>query len=210
MTRPRVLLVDDHRVVAEGLVRLLSDRVEIVGVVADGREAVAAVRRLRPDLLIMDISMPHESGLQVLRRLRLEQLEVRTIILTMHADPGIAVEALAAGASGFVLKEASGDELLKAIDVAQEGGTYLQADLTRDIVARMIGGTDPRGVELTPRQAEVIRLLARGLRAKEIASMLDVSTRTVETTKYRAMELLNVHSTAELVRYAIEHRLTAP
>jgi DNA-binding NarL/FixJ family response regulator len=205
-TRPRVLLIDDHRVVAEGLVRLLSERAEIVETLSDGRQALEAVRRVRPDVLIVDISMPHMSGLEVLRRLRQQGIDVKTIVLTMFADPGIAVEALEAGASAFVLKEASGDELLDAIRVVLDGGTYLSADLTKDVVTRMVEG-DPREVELTVRQQEVLRMIVRGLRAKEIASALDMPTRTVETVKYRMMQLLNVHSTAELVRYAVERGL---
>ena len=207
MSRPRVLIVDDHRVVAEGLVRLLSDRFDVVDTINDGRLAVEAVSRLRPAVVLLDISMPFVSGLEVMRQLKRHRVESRAIMLTMHADPDIAVAALKAGASGFVLKDASGDELVTALEVVLEGGVFLASGLTKDVVTLMVGSADPGRVELTAQQLEVLRLIVRGQRAKEIASTLDMSVRAVEAMKYRMMQLLNVHSTAELVRYAVEHRL---
>ncbi len=207
MSRPTVLLVDDHRVVAEGLVRLLSDDFEVVDTITDARLVSDTVVRLRPDVMLLDLSMPTVSGLEVLRQLSERGVEFKAIVLTMHADPNLAVEALKAGARGFVLKESSGEELLTALDVVLRGGTYLAATLTKDIVTLMVGAADPSRVELTPRQREILRLIVMGQRAKEIAGTLDVSTRSVEAAKYKIMQVLNVHSTAELVRYAIEHRL---
>lgn len=207
MSRPRVLIVDDHRVVAEGLVRLLSDRFDVVETINDGRLAVEAVSRLRPAVVLLDISMPFVSGLEVMRQLKRHRVDSRAIMLTMHADPDIAVAALKAGASGFVLKDASGDELVTALEVVLEGGVFLASGLTKDVVTLMVGTADPGRVELTAQQREVLRLIVRGQRAKEIASTLDMSVRAVEAMKYRMMQLLNVHSTAELVRYAVEHRL---
>jgi DNA-binding NarL/FixJ family response regulator len=209
MSRPRVLIVDDHRVVAEGLVRLLRDRFEIVDTINDARLALDAVARLRPAVVLLDISMPFVSGLEVMRQLRRRRLEARAIMLTMHADPDIAVAALKAGASGFVLKEASGDELVTAVQVVLEGGVYLASGLTQEVVTLMVGAAEPGRVELTAQQREVLRLIVRGQRAKEIASTLDMSVRAVEAIKYRTMQLLHVHSTAELVRYAVEHRLVS-
>jgi DNA-binding NarL/FixJ family response regulator len=208
MSRPRVLLVDDHKVVTEGLVRLLQDQFEIVDTLTDGRLVLEAASRLRPDVVVLDISLPHVSGIEATRQLRKAGAGARTIILTMHADPNLAVEALSAGASGFVLKEASGDELLTALHVVLAGGTYLASGLTREIVTVMVGGGgEARRVELTTQQREVLRLIVRGQRAKEIAGTLDISTRSVEAIKYKTMQQLNVHSTAELVRYAVEHHL---
>jgi DNA-binding NarL/FixJ family response regulator len=207
MSLPSVLLADDHKVVVEGLVRLLSQHYRIAGTVADGRLVLDAVSRLRPDAILLDLSMPHVSGLEVIRQLSAHGLTFNAIVLTMHADPNVAVEALKAGARGFVLKESSGDELLAALDVVLRGGTYLPAAMTKDILRLMVGAADPNRVELTVRQREVLRLIVRGQRAKEIAGTLSLSTRTVEATKYKVMQALNVHSTAELVRYAIEHRL---
>jgi DNA-binding NarL/FixJ family response regulator len=202
-----VLIVDDHKVVAEGLNRLLSDRFEIVGTIADGAQVPDAVSRLQPDVIILDVSMPNVSGLEAMRQLKRLGLAFKAIVLTMHADANVALEALRAGASGFVLKESSGDELLTALDVALNGGTYLTPGLTKEIITLMVGDVEPRRVELTTQQREVLRLILDGRRAKEIAATLEMSTRGVEVVKQRIMQLLNVHSTAELVRYTVEHRL---
>lgn len=206
MNRPRILIADDHKVVAEGLVRLLGDQYEIVDTINDGRLLLDAVSRHRPDVLLLDVSMPHVSGLEAMRQLRESGLEVRVIVLTMHADANLAVESLRTGASGYVLKESSGEELLTALQVVLGGGTFLATGLTKEILTLMVGVTDPSRVELTARQQEVLRLIVKGQRAKEIAATLGLSTRSVEAIKYKIMQLLNVHSTAELVRYAVESR----
>ena len=210
MSLPSVLLVDDHKVVAEGLVKLLSQFYDIVDTITDGRLVLDAVSRLNPAVVLLDLSMPHISGLEVIRQLKEHGLKSSAIVLTMHADPSLAVEALKAGARGFVLKESSGEELLTALDVVLRGGSYLASALTKDVLTLMVGAADPSRVELTSRQREVLRLVVMGQRAKEIAGSLDMSTRTVESTKYKMMQALNVHSTAELVRYAIEHHLVRP
>ena len=207
MRLPRILIVDDHRVVADGLVRLLSDRFDIVGAITDGRRVLDAAVQLKPDVVLLDISLPGVSGLEVLRQLWEHGIAAKIIVLTMHADASLAVEALKTGASGFVLKESSGDELLMAIHVVLQGGTYLASDLTKEVVTLMVGAADPSRVDLAPQQREVLRLIVRGQRVKEIAGTLEMSPRSVETLKYKTMQALNVHSTAELVRYAIEHRL---
>ena len=207
MNRPRVLVVDDHRVVAEGLVRLLGEEFEIVDIVTDGQLAPQAVSELKPDVVLLDVSMPSISGLEVIRQLKQRQLDFRTIVLTMHADAHLAVEALKAGASGFVLKESSGEELLTAVRVVLRGDTYLATGLTKEILTLMVGSPDADDVQLTTEQREVLRLIVRGLRTKEIAAMLDMSTRNVDLIKSKMMHRLNVHSTAELVRYTVEHRL---
>jgi DNA-binding NarL/FixJ family response regulator len=204
---PKILLVDDHKIVAEGLVRLLSDRAEIIGTVNDGSLVVEAVTRLQPDLVILDISMPTISGLEAIRQLRAHGLDVRVIVLTMFADAALAVEALRAGASGFVLKESSGEELLTALDAVMNGQTYLAASLTKDIVTLMVGAADPKRVSLTAQQREVLRLIVRGQRAKEVAATLGLSPRSIVAIKHKLMQSLHVNSTAELVRYAVEHRL---
>ena len=206
MSLRHVLVVDDHQVVAEGIVRLLGDKFTVEAI-NDGRLVLDAVHRLLPDLVILDISMPNISGLEVIRELKRDGLDIKIIVLTMHADPNLAVAALSAGASGFVLKEASWEELLTAVNLVLEGGTYLAAGLTREIMTAMVSGTDPEHVELTTEQREVLRLIVSGQRAKEIADTLNLSTRSVEAIKYKTMRMLNVNSTAELVRYAVEHRL---
>jgi len=206
---PRVLVVDDHKVVAEGLVRLLSERVEIVDTINDGAFVVDAVSKYAPDVVIIDISMPNVSGLEAIRQLKAHHLDVRIIVLTMHADATLAVEALRAGASAFVLKESSGDELLTALDRVVSGQSYLAAALTKEIVTLMVGAADPSRVSLTTQQREVLRLIVRGLRVKEVASTLNMSARSVVGIKQKLMLSLNVHSTAELVRFAVEHRLVS-
>jgi len=209
VTRPRVLIAEDHRVVADGLVLLLGERYEIVATVRDGSDVLDAARRLHPDVILLDVSMPHVSGLESMRQLREHDVQSRVIVLTMHADPELAVEALRAGASGFVLKESSGEELMMALDAVLGGSTYLAADLTKEILTLMVGPADLNLPQLTTRQQEILRLIVRGQRAKEIAGTLNVSSRSVEAAKYKMMQQLRVHSTAELVRYAIEHRLVA-
>jgi DNA-binding NarL/FixJ family response regulator len=202
-----VLIADDHKVVADGLVRLLRENYEIVGTISDGSRVPDAVSLLQPDVVILDISMPNMSGLEVLHQLKQRGIHTKTVVLTMHADPSLAVQVLKAGASAFVLKESGSEELLTAVDTVLRDGTYLASLVTKDVVAIMAGAPDPSRVQLTVRQLEVLRLLVQGLRAKEIAAMLQMSTRSVEAVKYKTMQRLNVHSTAELVRYAVEHQL---
>jgi DNA-binding NarL/FixJ family response regulator len=201
-----VILADDHVVFTDGLVSLLKGRFEIVGVVDDGHLLLEAVARLEPDVIVTDVSMRTMSGFEALRRLKVQVPQSRVVLLTMHADPHLAVEALQSGASGFVLKESTGAELVTAIDEALQGRTYLSPAITGDVLALL---SEPAGseVQLTVRQREVIRLVAEGRRMKEIAASLDISTRTAETIKYDVMRTLNLHSTADLVRYAIQHHL---
>ncbi len=200
MARTRVLLADDHAIVAEGLARLLEERYELVGAARDGLQLVELARRLRPDVIVSDIAMPGLSGLEALRRLRAQGDETRFVFLTMHADPQLADEALRAGASGFVLKHCAGEDLVGAIEDVVRGGTYVTPR-----VGREDEGVPPR---LTPRQRQVLRLVADGKPMKEIAAILGVSLRTVETHKYEMMRVLRVQSSAELVRWAVRHGLT--
>jgi len=209
MSLPRVLIVDDHKLFAEGVAQLLKGRFEIVGTVGDGSQLREAASRLRPDVVLLDLSMPNVGGLEALSHRREARAEYKTIVLTMHGDARLAIEALKAGASGFMLKESSGDELLTALDAVLQGRTYLTSTLTRDVLALMADPLEPGGVRLTPRQREVLRLIVQGQRVKEIAGILDLSPRSVESIKYHIMQELNVHSTAELVRYAIQHDLVA-
>jgi DNA-binding NarL/FixJ family response regulator len=209
MERSTVLIADDHTIVAEGLTRLLRENgFDVVGAVADGHLLVEAATRLRPDVIVTDLSMPGLSGLDVLARLKDERVESKVIVLTMHNDAELAAAAMRAGASGFLLKEAAGEELIAAIRQAVRGGVYLAPALTRDVMQRMAGTSAAPAPQLTPRQRDVLRLIVKGLRMKEIAASLGLSTRTVETHKYEMMEALGLHSTAELVRYALERRLS--
>jgi DNA-binding NarL/FixJ family response regulator len=209
MRQARVLLADDHAIVADGLKSLLKDHFDLVGTVANGSELVDAARKLRPDVIVTDISMPVLSGLDALRRLKAERLEARVIFLTMHADARLATEAFRAGASGFLLKQSAGDELIAAIEDVLRGRTYVTPLITKDVIAALTTPGTQDEVTLTPRQREVLRLLADGKRMKEIASILGLSSRTVETHKYEMMQALGVGSTAELVRYAIRHGISS-
>ena len=207
MRRSTVLIADDHAIVKEGLVGLLKESFDVVGAVGDGQELLEAAKRLQPDVIVTDISMPGLSGLDVLDRLRSERLTSKIIVLTMHNDADLATQAIRAGASGFILKLSAGEELLTAIEQVMQGRVYLTPMMTRDVMARM--AVPASGPQLTARQRDVLRHILKGQRMKEIAAALDLSPRTIETHKYEMMETLGVHSTTELVRYAIEHRLVA-
>src|SRR4051812_21654417 len=207
MRRPTVLLADDHVIFTDGIVRILSEHFDVVGTVADGSSLFEAASRLHPDVIVTDISMPTLSGLESLRQLKAKHDDSRVIILTMHTDARLAAEAFRLGARGFVLKHSSGDELVRAIEQVLLGHKYMSAALTDDVLALMAAPPGPQEPELTARQQEVLRLIVNGHRMKEIAGNLCLSPRTVETIKYEMMRDLNVHSTTELVRYAIERRL---
>ncbi len=209
MRRTTVLLADDHTIVTEGLAGLLAKHdFDVVGTVGDGHQLIDAAKRLRPDVIVTDLSMPGLSGLDVLARLKAEHVESKVIILTMHDDADVASLAMRGGASGFLLKESAGDELVAAIRQALQGHVYLTPSVTRDVMARMSGSAGATEPQLTVRQRDVLRLIVKGQRMKEIAANLGLSVRTVETHKYEMMEVLGLHSTAELVRYALDRRLT--
>jgi DNA-binding NarL/FixJ family response regulator len=206
--RTKVLLADDHAIVAEGLATLLKDHFDLLETVGDGSALIDAARKLRPDVIVTDIAMPVLSGLEALRRLKAMRSEAKVIFLTMHADAQLATEAFRAGASGYVLKQSAGEELIAAIQEVLKGRTYLTPLITKNVIANLTESTPPT-VKLTPRQREVLRLIADGRRMKEIGAILELSTRTVESHKYEMMRALGVQSTAELVRYAIQIGLAA-
>ncbi len=209
--RPRVLIADDHLLVAEALKSLLEPEFELVDVVEDGYALVEAVQRLRPDVVVADVTMPRLNGIDALIRLRKDGCMVPVVFLTMHRDVTYARRALEAGASGFVLKHAASAELIIAIRAALDGNTYLTPLLTVEVLDAMKEGPE-RGDDpvrsLTPRQREVLQLLAEGRSAKEIGASLSISSRTVEFHKYQMMETLGIHTNAELVHFAIKSGLT--
>ena len=208
MRRYTILVADDHAIVKEGVVSLLkAEGFDVVGAVADGDALVEAARRLRPDVIVTDISMPGLNGLEALTRLKAEHSDSKIILLTMHHDALLATRAMRAGASGFLLKHSAGEELLTAIHQAVEGRVYLTPTLTKEVIEQMAIPAGETSPQLTARQLEVLRLILDGLRMKEIAATLNLSARTVETHKYQMMQTLGVESTAELVKYAIQHRL---
>jgi DNA-binding NarL/FixJ family response regulator len=209
MRRTTVLLADDHTIVTDGLAALLAKHdFDVIGTVSDGHHLIDAAKRLRPDVIVTDLSMPGLTGLDVLARLQAERVESKVIVLTMHNDAEVASLAMRGGASGFLLKESAGDELLTAIRQVLQGRAYLTPALTKEVMARMAGASEAAEPQLTVRQRDVLRLIVKGLRMKEIAANLGLSVRTVETHKYQMMETLGLHSTAELVRYALDRRLT--
>jgi DNA-binding NarL/FixJ family response regulator len=206
--RPRVLLADDHRLVAEGLKSLLSAEFELVGVVEDGRALIEAAKKLRPDVIVADITMPHLNGIDALVQLRQEDKQVRVVFLTMHPEVAYARRALAAGAAGYVLKHSAPADLIAAIRAALDGQTYVSPAVAGAVLQAMKGEPDEAGngvVALTPRQREILQLLTEGRSAKEIGATLAVSARTVEFHKYQMMEKLNLHTNAELVHFALKH-----
>jgi DNA-binding NarL/FixJ family response regulator len=205
-----VLLADDHVLVAEALRSLLTPEFDLVGVVEDGRALVEAVGTLQPDVIVTDITMPHLNGIDALVRLRQDGSKVPVVFLTMHRDVVFARRALDAGASGVVLKHSAPAELISAIRAALEGRVFLTPQLAGDVLEAMKQGPDR--VEdpvssLTPRQREVLQLVAEGRSAKEIAASLAISARTAEFHKYQMMETLGLHTSAELVHFAIKHGL---
>jgi DNA-binding NarL/FixJ family response regulator len=202
--RAKILLADDHAIVTEGLATLLKSDFEFVGAVNDGSQLIEAARKLRPDVIVADIAMPVLSGMEALRQLRTAKDAPKVIFLTMHADAQLAAEAFRAGASGYVLKNSAGEELIGAIHEVLEGGTYLTPLLTKDVIVNLAKPAPQAEAKLTARQRDVLRLIAKGRRAKEIAFALGLSTRTVESHKYEMMRALGIESTAELVRYAVQ------
>ena len=209
--RPRVLVADDHTLVAEALTSLLAPEFDLVGVAADGHALLEAAGRLHPDVIVADVSMPHLNGIDALVRLRKEGNPVPVVFLTMHRNVTFARRALEAGASGFVLKHSASAELVAAIRAALEGRTYLTPHLAGEILEAMKQGADDAGDParcLTPRQREVLQLFAEGRSAKEIAAGLGISARTVEFHKYQMMENLGIPTSAELIHFAIKHGLS--
>jgi len=210
VSRPRVLLADDHPIVAEGLQHLLSARFDVVAVVGDGQALLDAARSLNPDVIVADISMPVLNGIEAALRLQQELPHIKVVILTMHREEAYARRALEAGASGYVLKVAAPIELVQAIDAALAGKTFVTPGLADHVVGHLPRHADrvqdPVG-SLTPRQREIVQLVAEGKTAKEIGAILGISARTVESHKYELMEALGLERSAELVQFAIKHGL---
>jgi DNA-binding NarL/FixJ family response regulator len=211
MKKKRVLLADDHKIILEGLRSLLEPEFEIVGAVEDGRTLVDEARRLLPDLVVADISMPELNGIDAVRQIKKFGAHIRVVFLTMHADVTYAASAFKAGASGFVLKHSATQELITALREAMQGRTYVTPIIAGDLIASFRqGGSNPveLKVELSPRQREILQLHAEGKSAKEIASILNISTRTVEFHKTQMKEQLNIKTSSELVQYAVKCGLT--
>ncbi|HVB55356.1 MAG TPA: response regulator transcription factor [Candidatus Acidoferrales bacterium] len=208
MARPRVLLGDDHAMFCEGLRSILEPHFEVVGIVENGQELVTNAERLQPDVVVADISMPLLNGIGAARKLQKMKRSPKIVFLTMHADPTFATEAFRAGASGYVLKSSHGSEIVTAIQEAIQGRTHISAVIAGGVLGSLMENrTDQKkqAAELTPRQKEILQLIAEGKSPKEIAVVLNVSPRTVEFHKYRIMETTGVRTIAELTRYAVNH-----
>lgn len=213
MKRPRLLLADDHRMVAEGLKGLLEKDFDLVGIVEDGRALVDETARTKPDVVVVDITMPRLNGLDAIPLLKKAAPDTKVVVVTMHREPAYARRAFSVGADGFVLKHAAAEDLIGAIRAALEG----RSPGTDSIAAEELphpdvstGSARSGAAALTPRQREIVQLVAKGLTAKEIGSVLGLSVRTIEFHKYRAMETLGAANAADLVRIAIENAIAKP
>ncbi|HEY6990981.1 MAG TPA: response regulator transcription factor [Bryobacteraceae bacterium] len=209
MPVPKVLLADDHKIVAQGLESLLKDSFNFVGTVSDGRALLEAAIRLKPDVIVTDISMPLLNGLDAVRQFRSNGVDAKVVFLTMHADANLATEAFRAGGSAFLLKQSAGDELVQAIREILQGRAYLTPLIAKDMINVLMEARDEKAQEskLTARQREVLQLIAEGKTMKEVASILNISARTAETHKYEMMQAIGVKTTAELIQHAIRLRL---
>lgn len=204
----RVLLADDHALVRAGIRALLdqTEDIEVVAEAGDGLETIELVKQHQPDLVLLDITMPGATGLEVLERLGKEFPSLKVIILTIHDNPAYAVGAIRAGAHGYLPKKAASDELVRAIRAVMQGETYLSPEISKDALAdyKSTVSDEGRTEELTPRQIDVLRMIAEGYSTKEIARGLNISAKTVETHRALLMQRLNIHDVAGLVRYAIK------
>ncbi len=206
----RVLLVDDHPVVRQGLASCLSrHNVLVVGEAANGRDAVRRAKELSPDIVLMDLDMPHMSGLAATELLRRESPAIKVLVLSMYTHSEYVLRILQSGARGYVLKDAPTEEMVKAIEAVQGGGTFFSSDIARVALNQFVRGSteDPHAKQVSNREREVLIAIAEGLSNKEIASRLNVGVRTVETHRERIMRKLNIHSVAGLTKYAIQKGL---
>lgn len=214
MKKIRVVLADDHVMLRSGLKLLLNSQmgIKVVGEASDGAEAVSKTAELKPDVLLLDITMPNMGGIDALRTIKEKTPSIFIIILTMHENEAYLLEALRAGASGYVLKKAADNELIHAIRTVYGGGVFIPSSLTKSVVNEMVSGgvsreesVDNSQEQLSPRELEVLTMIAQGYTNQQLADRLYLSVKTVETYKARVMEKLNLGSRFELVRYALQH-----
>jgi DNA-binding NarL/FixJ family response regulator len=206
MGKPRVILADDHTLLLEAFEKLLASECDVVAKVPDGRALVAAVQEHHPDVVVLDLSMPLLNGLEAARQIKAFDKSVRLVFVTMNEDPDLAAEAFRAGGSAYLLKRSAGSELLTAIREAMKHRSYVTPLVTEGMLGSLMHATsDAPSRQLTPRQREVLQLLAEGKSMKEVAAILNVTARTVAFHKYRMMEQLNIKTNAELIQYAIRN-----
>ena len=202
--RPRLLLADDHPLFLEGVRRFLESQYDVVGTVADGKALIAAAQQLKPDLIVVDISMPEMNGLAAAQALRKTLPSAKFIVLSVHSEQAYVSEAFRVGIRGYVSKSAAASELLTAIKQVLDGRTYVTPLINSEALA-----APNNGKRLTLRQLEILRLVAEGYQNKEVAELLKISVKTVEFHKTRIMSELNIHTPAGLTRYAIDHGIAA-
>ena len=212
MPKPRVLIADDHTLVAEGIKKLLESEVELLGVVSDGRALLTKVEKLEPDLVLVDINLPLLNGIDAARQIRKVAPRVKIIFLTMHAEKDLVSEAFRLGASGYVLKQGAAPELQFAVQQVMKGYTYVSPTVAGDLIQGSLenheSNSQPKkSANLTARQREVLQLIAEGKTTKEIALTLNVSVKTVEFHKTKIMKELDIHSATEITKYAIAQGL---
>ena len=210
MAKLRILLADDHETVREGLKAIVNGQpdMEVIGEAADGRAAVTEARKLQPDVVVMDVSMPRVNGLQATQAMKTSCPDVRILTLTRHADDGYLLQLLRAGASGYVLKQSRASEVLHAIRAVAAGGTYVDPAIADKLVGSLGRGAQPAAagtgtVPLSGREEQILRLVAWGYSNKEIAARLDLSVKTIETHKANATQKLGLHNRIDIVRFAL-------
>src|SRR5262245_13071068 len=207
MGRPRVLLADDHELLLGAFEKLLSPECEIVGQVTNGRALLEAAEKLKPQVIVLDISMPQLNGLEAGRKIKQSLRDVKLVFLTMNEDADLAAEAFRAGASAYLLKRSAASELSTAIREVMQGRSYVTPLVTEGLVGSLMHDQQTTSHALTSRQREVLQLLAEGKSMKEVGAVLNLTPRTVAFHKYQMMEQLNIKSTAELIRYAVHHHI---
>jgi DNA-binding NarL/FixJ family response regulator len=208
MPGPRVLLADDHNLLLGAFEKLLAPECEIVGTVSDGRALVVEAQRLKPDVVILDIAMPLLNGLDAGRQIKQLRKDVKLVFVTMNEDSDLAAEAFRAGASAYLLKRSAASELLLAVREVMKGRSYVTPLVTEGLVGSFMDAANRKPAhDLTPRQREVLQLIAEGHSMKQVAALLNVTPRTVAFHKYRMMEQLNIRSNAELIQFALTHHI---
>ena len=212
--RTRILICDDHTLFVEGIKAMLRNEssLEIVGEARDGRQAVELVKELKPDLLLMDVSMPDMNGFDATQRVHELDPNIKVLILTMHDEEELVARCLEAGAAGYIIKDAPASQLLYAIEMVTKGERYLSPVVLKQVVAGYVKNSNVPQTSydrLSPREREVLKLLAEGLSVKEIATRLNLSVKTVDVHKTNLMKKIDVHDRTELIKYAIRQKLIA-
>jgi len=208
----RLLIADDHKLLAEACKSILEPEFQVVGVATDGRSLLKAASELKPDVVLLDIAMPHLNGLDAGEQIKHKMPSIKLVFLTMTPAADVAAEAFRRGASGYVLKHSAADELITAIRKVVQGESYLSPLIARETVTFLLNQAKPRSEEkrITKRQSEILQLLAEGMSMKEVANVLDLKPGTVAFHKYRMMETLGIKTNAELLEYAIKRQMTTP